>query len=140
MTKAEAQKRIIKLRGEINYHRHLYHVLDKQEISDAALDSLKHELHKLEQLYPELITPDSPTQRVAGAPAKEFKKVKHIKPVISIEDAFSLDEVKEWQERNVKLLKKNINDYYAVLKMDGLAVVLTFLTQKKEQEELKTEK
>lgn len=127
MTKAAAQKRIIKLRGEINYHRHLYHVLDRQEISDAALDSLKHELHKLEQLYPEFITPDSPTQRVAGAPAKEFKKVKHIKPVISIEDAFSLDEVKEWQERNAKLLKKTVNDYYAELKMDGLAVVLTYI-------------
>ncbi|MFC1802076.1 NAD-dependent DNA ligase LigA, partial [Patescibacteria group bacterium] len=69
--------RIKKLRETIDYHRHLYHVLDKQEISDEALDSLKDELYKLERKYPELVTPDSPTQRVAGEPLKEFKKIKH---------------------------------------------------------------
>ena len=75
MSKEEVKKRIAKLREEINHHRYLYHVLDRQEISDAALDSLKHELYKLEQQYPDLITPDSPTQRVGGKPLKEFKKV-----------------------------------------------------------------
>ncbi|MCX6779240.1 MAG: NAD-dependent DNA ligase LigA, partial [Candidatus Magasanikbacteria bacterium] len=66
MTHIEAKERIAKLRKEIERHRYLYHVLDKQEISDAALDSLKHELYKLEQEFPDLITPDSPTQRVGG--------------------------------------------------------------------------
>ena len=64
MKKEEAKKRIEKLKKEINHHRYLYHVLDKQEISDEALDSLKHELKKLEDEFPEFVTPDSPTQRV----------------------------------------------------------------------------
>ncbi len=123
----EAKERINKLREEINHHRYLYHVLDREEISDSALDSLKHELLLLEQKYPEFITSDSPTQRVAGSPIKEFKKIKHLKPVISIEDAFSLEEVKEWQERNEKLLKDKIYGYYGELKMDGLSIVLTYL-------------
>lgn len=74
MTKDEAKKRIEKLKKEINYHRYLYHVLDCQEISDAALDSLKHELFKLEQEFPKFITPDSPTQRVGGNPWINLKK------------------------------------------------------------------
>jgi len=74
MNKQQVKERIEKLRQEINHHRYLYHVLDKQEISDAALDSLKHELDELERKFPELITPDSPTQRVGGKPLDEFKK------------------------------------------------------------------
>ena len=75
--KKEIKQRIEKLKKTINHHRYLYHVLDKQEISDAALDSLKKELFDLEQEFPDLITADSPTQRVGGKPLKEFKKVKH---------------------------------------------------------------
>ncbi|MFA4936780.1 MAG: NAD-dependent DNA ligase LigA [Patescibacteria group bacterium] len=126
MTKNKAKVRIAKLRAEINHHRYLYHVLDQQEISDAALDSLKHELYKLEQAYPDLITADSPTQRVAGEPLAEFKKVRHSRSVISIEDAFSLEEIKDWQDRNEKLLEQKITGYYGELKMDGLAIVLTY--------------
>jgi NAD-dependent DNA ligase (contains BRCT domain type II) len=77
MDKHQAQQRINKLREVINHHSYLYHVLDKQEISDSALDSLKKELFDLEQLFPDLITADSPTQRVGGKPLKEFKKIKH---------------------------------------------------------------
>lgn len=126
MTKSEAKQRIVKLRAEINRHRYLYHVLDKPEISDAALDSLKHELVRLEQEFPEFVAPDSPTQRVGGEPLKEFKKVKHERPVISIEDAFSLDEVEEWQTRNEKALGERVRGYYGELKLDGLAMVLTY--------------
>jgi NAD-dependent DNA ligase (contains BRCT domain type II) len=74
MNKEEAKKRIEKLRKEIDHYRYLYHVLDKEEISAEALDSLKKELFDLEQQYPDLITPDSPTQRVGGKPLKELKK------------------------------------------------------------------
>src|SRR3989344_1262529 len=99
MTKSEAEKRIEKLREVINRHRYLYHVLDKQEISDAALDSLKKELFDLEQQFPELVTSDSPTQRVSGEPLKEFAKVRHLKPMLSFNDAFDDKDMKEWEKR-----------------------------------------
>ncbi len=126
MTKEEAKQRIEKLRKTINYHRYLYHVLDRQEISDAALDSLKHELYKLEQQFPELITPDSPTQRVGGRALAEFKKVEHREPMLSIEDVFSPEELDEWETRIKKLLPHDHLDYYAEIKMDGLAVSLVY--------------
>lgn len=126
MNRNEAKERIAKLRAEINRHRYLYHVLDRQEISDAALDSLKHELYKLEQQWPDLITPDSPTQRVGGKPLAKFNKVRHIRPILSIEDAFSLAEVEEWERRNQKILCEPTKGYYGELKMDGLAIVLTY--------------
>lgn len=126
MTREEVKKRIEKLREEINYHRYLYHVLDRQEISDAALDSLKHELFKLEQQFPEFITPDSPTQRVGGEPLPEFKKWRHEIPMLSMEDVFNPDELYEWKERIQKLLPHEIFDYYAEIKMDGLAVTLIY--------------
>lgn len=126
MTREEAKRRIEKLKEEINYHRYLYHVLDRQEISDAALDSLKHELFKLEQQFPEFITPDSPTQRVGGAPLPEFKKWRHEVPMLSIEDVFNPGELNEWKERIQKILPYEIFDYYAEIKMDGLAVTLIY--------------
>src|SRR3989338_11261450 len=129
MTKQEAKQRIEKLKKTINYHRHLYHVLDKQEISDAALDSLKKELFDLEQEHPDLITKDSPTQRVGGEPLKEFKKVRHPVRMLSFNDAFSKDDIKNWLERISKLLtpvEKSQIDFYAELKIDGLAIELTY--------------
>lgn len=126
MTKEEAKKRIKKLKDEINYHRYLYHVLDREEISDAALDSLKHELYNLEQQYPEFITSDSPTQRVGGEPLEEFEKVKHETPMLSIEDVFSPEELGDWQARVQKLLPHEKFDYYTEIKMDGLAVSLVY--------------
>jgi DNA ligase (NAD+) len=125
MLKDVAQKRILKLRNEINHHRYLYHVLDTQEISDAALDSLKHELYQLEQQFPDLITPDSPTQRVGGKALSKFKKVRHEVPMLSIEDVFSFAELEDWQTRISKLVAEPL-DYYAEIKMDGLAVSLVY--------------
>ena len=126
MNRALVEKRITKLRKEIEYHRHLYHVLDKQEISDGALDSLKHELFQLEKQYPGLITPDSPTQRVGGAPLKEFREVQRQTPMLSLEDVFSQDELVEWENRNRKLLSEGKYRYYCELKIDGLAMELRY--------------
>jgi DNA ligase (NAD+) len=129
MDKSEIKKRIEKLREVINRHRYLYHVLDRQEISDAALDSLKKELFDLEQQNPDLITPDSPTQRVGGKPLKEFKKIKHTQRMLSFNDAFSKEDMDDWQERFLKLLsegQKNKVDYYSELKIDGLAIELIY--------------
>jgi DNA ligase (NAD+) len=126
MNREEAKKRIEKLKAEVEHHRYLYHVLDRSEISDAALDSLKHELYKLEQEYPEFITPDSPTQRVGGEALEEFKKVVHETPMLSIEDVFEYKELEDWEERIKKLLPRGKFDYYTEVKMDGLAVALIY--------------
>jgi len=126
MTRAEAKKRIEKLKKLINYHRYLYHVLDRQEISDAALDSLKHELYKLEQKYPKFITPDSPTQRVAGKPLAGFQKVEHRTPMLSIEDIFSEEELRDWEDY-LKRLEPGIPlEYFVELKIDGFAISLLY--------------
>ena len=129
MNKQEAKNRIEKLREVINHHRYLYHVLDKQEISESALDSLKKELFDLETEFPDLITADSPTQRIGGKPLKEFTKVKHSQRMTSFNDAFSKEDMQDWQERFMKLLSeidmKKI-DYYAELKIDGLAIELIY--------------
>ncbi len=129
MDKQQAKQRIKKLRETVNHHRYLYHVLDKQEISDSALDSLKKELFDLEQQFPDLITPDSPTQRVAGKPLKEFKKIKHGQRMISFNDAFSKEDMEDWRTRFIKLVpenQKNQIDYYCELKIDGLAIELIY--------------
>lgn len=127
MDKFETKKRIEKLKKAINRHRYLYHVLDRPEISDAALDSLKHELKKLEDEFPELITSDSPTQRVGGAALKKFKKVRHGVPMLSLEDVFSPEEVEEWAKRNVKIEPDIKNSpLFAELKFDGLALSLIY--------------
>ncbi len=125
MTKKEAEKRIEKLRETINYHNYRYHVLDSPELSDAAFDSLKHELYKLEQDFPELITPDSPTQRVSGQPLDKFEKVRHRKPMLSLEDVFYKEELLSWQERIKKLVSGKM-DYFAEYKVDGFAVSLVY--------------
>jgi len=125
----QAQERIEKLKKTINYHRYLYHVLDKQEISEAALDSLKKELFDLEEKYPEFITLDSPTQRIGGKPLKEFKKVRHFKKMLSFNDAFSKKDMQDWLKRISKLLteqEKNQIDFYCELKIDGLAIELEY--------------
>ena len=126
MTKSEAKKRIEKLKKVIAHHRYLYHVLDKQEISPDALDSLKHELYLLEQKYPEFITPDSPTQRVGGKPLDKFEKVRHSVPMLSIEDIFSEDELRDWVEYLKKLAPGEKIDFFCELKIDGFAITLIY--------------
>ena len=129
MTKTEASQRIEKLRALINDYRYHYHVLDQSIMSEAAADTLKHELSQLESEFPELITPDSPTQRVAGKPLDKFEKVKHEKRMISLADVFSEEEIKDWLTRNEKLLTsddvKKI-DFFTDIKMDGLACAMHY--------------
>lgn len=126
MTRAEAAERIAKLREQINEYRYQYHVLDTSLMSEAAADSLKHELSQLEQEYPELITPDSPTQRVAGAPSTKFKAVPHQSPMLSLHDVFDEGEVVAWLERVKKLAPEFDGELYAEIKMDGLAAALVY--------------
>lgn len=128
----EAAARLQKLRDEINHHRYLSHVLNKEEISEAALDSLKHELTQLEEQYPDLITPDSPSQRVAGQPLDSFKKVQHRARMLSLNDVFAYEELQQWQERISKLLDTEQQHllaetgYYAEVKLDGFAISLIY--------------
>lgn len=126
MVNEEVQKRIAKLRETINYHRYLYHVLDKEEISPAALDSLKHELFLLEQKFPQYITPDSPTQRVEGKVLDKFAKVEHKVRMISLNDVFSFEELADWEKRLKKIIPNFASQYYAEVKMDGLAISLIY--------------
>ncbi|MFZ2390212.1 MAG: NAD-dependent DNA ligase LigA [Minisyncoccales bacterium] len=126
MNKNEAQKRIEKLKDLINHHRYLYHVLNKEEISESALDSLKKELFDLEQSFPEFITPDSPTQRVGGKSLNAFKKVEHQETMRSLNDAFSREDMDNWENRNKKLLSGEKIEYYCEPKLDGLAIELIY--------------
>lgn len=132
ISKNSVKERIEKLKKEINRYRYLYHVLDRSEISDEALDALKKELFDLEQAYPEFVTPDSPTQRVGGKPLKEFKKVRHEVPMLSFNDAFSKEDMRDWLERTKNYLsqksivKNQLSDFYCELKIDGLAIELVY--------------
>jgi DNA ligase (NAD+) len=127
MTKTEAESRILKLRELINDYRYHYHVLDESIMSESAADSLKHELTLLEEKFPELITPDSPTQRVAGRPLDKFNKVTHQTRMISLADVFSEAEVREWVARNYKLVPvKTQLTFFTDIKMDGLAMSLHY--------------
>ena len=127
MNKIDVEKRIAKLRELINDYRYHYHVLDESTMSEAAADSLKHELSMLEAEYPDLITLDSPTQRVAGKPLDKFTKVKHEKRMISLADVFSEEEVRDWITRNEKLIPGGkIDEFFTDIKMDGLACSLKY--------------
>lgn len=126
----EIVERVEKLRKTIDRHRYLYHVLDQSEISPEALDSLKHELSDLEDKYPSLITLDSPTQRVAGTPLPEFKKIRHEVPQWSFNDAFGPEELREFDARVKRFLHSAGSDtsptYTCELKIDGLKVVFEY--------------
>ena len=126
MTKAEAKERVEKLKSLIQKHRYLYHVKDTQEISDEAFDTLKHELFALEQQFPDLITPDSPTQRVGGEPLAKFHKVPHSSPMLSIEDIFKEEEFGSWEEYLERLSDKKNLEYFGEVKIDGFAVSLKY--------------
>ncbi|MEK7622041.1 MAG: NAD-dependent DNA ligase LigA [Patescibacteria group bacterium] len=133
--KIQASERIEKLRRVIDHHRYLYHVLDQEEISAAALDSLKHELAELEKRFPELVTSDSPTQRVAGAPLPGFRKVTHQVTQWSFNDVFTPEELREFDARVARTVLKDgaprtvlatPPTYTAELKIDGFKIVLTY--------------
>ena len=118
--------RINKLRELINDYRYHYHVLDESTMSEAAADSLKHELSQLEDKYPELITADSPTQRVAGEALPGFTQVRHSARMISLNDVFSPEEVADWIDRTQKLANESNLEFFVDIKMDGLACALIY--------------
>lgn len=127
MNKKVAEERISKLRLLIQDYRYNYHVLDTSIMSEAAADSLKHELAQLETQYPDLITPDSPTQRVAGKALEKFTKVEHVVPMISLTDVFNEEEVTAWVKRTEKLAPQAKLEYFCDIKMDGLACSLLYI-------------
>src|SRR5437868_1171206 len=97
--RAEAQLRVDELRSLIRHHDYRYHVLDQPEIADAEYDALVRELQDLERRFPELLTPDSPTQRVGGRPSELFAPVRHLTPMMSLDNAFSREELDAWSKR-----------------------------------------
>ncbi|MGA7340432.1 MAG: NAD-dependent DNA ligase LigA [Terracidiphilus sp.] len=128
MTEPDAAQKIEKLRNELRHHEHLYYVLDAPEISDAEYDARMNELKRLEAAHPELLTPDSPTQRVGGKPAEGFRKASHSRPMLSLDNAYSAEELADW-DRRVRELAGNLPvEYTAELKLDGLSVALRYET------------
>src|SRR3989344_271799 len=130
MIPKDVRTRYDKLKETINHYRRLYHVYDKEEISQAALDSLKHELTEIETNYPAIVAPDSPSERVAGKPLPGFKKVRHKVAQWSFNDAFTPDEIRDFDARVRKLLQSEgvqaVPSYICELKIDGLKIVLTY--------------
>ena len=120
------RERIESLRREIRYHNRKYYVEDSPEISDYEYDQLMKELESLEAQYPDLITPDSPTQRVGGEPAEEFATVEHRVAMLSLDNTYSPEELPEFDERVRKLLPGQEIEYVAELKLDGLGVALIY--------------
>lgn len=127
LNKPQAQERINNLKELINDYRYHYHVLNESILSEEAADSLKHELTELENEYSELLTPDSPSQRIAGEPLPGFKQVEHSSRMLSLNDAFDEAETKAWAERIKKLLPDSAEiEYFIDIKMDGLACAIVY--------------
>ncbi len=126
MTERDAAKKIDKLRDELRRHEHLYYVLDAPEISDQEYDALMNELKRLEAAHPELLTADSPTQRVGGKPAEGFRKARHSRPMLSLDNAYSAEELVGWDGRVRELAGDLPVEYTAELKLDGLSVALSY--------------
>jgi len=127
MVPEEVRRRVEELRREIHYHNYRYYVLASPVISDAQYDALMRELRELEERYPELVTPDSPTRRVGAPPAEEFARVRHPAPILSLDNAFGPDEARAWLERISRLLPPDTRlDFVVEPKIDGLSVVLHY--------------
>jgi len=122
----EAKLRVEELRSQIAYHDYRYYVLDSPEISDAEYDELMRELRRLEEQYPALITPDSPTQRVSGQPVEAFGIVEHRVPLLSLANAFNEEELQAWHRRAANLVENERFDMVCEPKIDGLAVALVY--------------
>jgi DNA ligase (NAD+) len=122
----DVEQEIAKLRDKIRYHEHRYYVLDDPEISDFEFDKLLARLKELELQHPKLITPDSPTQRVGGSPAAELPKVRHSAPMLSLDNTYSVDELRDFDRRVRELAGRNQVEYVAELKLDGLSMALTY--------------
>lgn len=126
MTKTEAKNRIEKLRTELEFHNRKYYLEAKPVVSDVEFDRLMHELIELEREFPDFKTPDSPTQRVGGAPLKEFKTVRHTIPMLSMDNTYSYDELREFDERVKKGLGQKEVEYFTEEKIDGVSISLTY--------------
>ncbi len=126
MPSTSPQTEIIKLREQLNQHSYRYYVLDDPEITDAEYDRLFRKLQALEEKFPELITPDSPTQRVGAAPLEEFETVTHTIPMVSLDNAFDDGEVRDFDQRLRKLLELDEIEYTVEPKLDGTAVELVY--------------
>jgi DNA ligase (NAD+) len=124
--RAEAKVRVEELREQINHHSYRYHVLDDPEVSDAEYDELVNDLRRLEDAFPELITPDSPTQLVGAAPTDLFAPVQHRAPMLSLDNAFSFAELGAWSERVARGLDGPADGFVCELKIDGVACALTY--------------
>jgi len=122
----DLQKDVAKLRDEIRYHEHRYYVLDDPEISDFEFDKLMRRLQEMEQAHPELVTPDSPTQRVGGAVSGELPKVRHLVPMMSLDNTYSVDDLRDFDRRVRELSGRSEVEYVAELKLDGLSMSLVY--------------
>src|SRR5436190_6543271 len=120
------KSQIESLREEIREHQHRYYVLSQPTISDYDFDQLLRQLEKLESENPELITPDSPTQRVGGIAESGFPTHEFSQPMLSLDNAYSAEELREWHERVLSLSKRESVDYVAELKIDGLSIALLY--------------
>jgi len=122
----DIERELDDLREEIRRHEHLYYVLDAPEISDAEFDRMMQDLKKLEAAHPELITPDSPTQRVGGKPREGFVKVQHSRPMLSLDNAFNEQELRNWERRVRELAGTDTIEYVCEFKMDGMSLALGY--------------
>ena len=126
MSSSPIEKKIEALREKIRHHEYRYYVLDDPEISDADFDALMNELKRLEAEHPELITPDSPTQRVGGKPREGFIKAKHSSPMLSLDNAYSEEELRDLERRVHELSGRTDLEYMCELKLDGMSLALVY--------------
>jgi DNA ligase (NAD+) len=126
MSSSAIEKKIESLREKIRHHEYRYYVLDSPEISDAEFDALMNELKRLEADHPQLIKPDSPTQRVGGKPREGFVKAKHSSPMLSLDNAYSEEELRDWERRVHELSGRTDVEYMCELKLDGMSLALVF--------------
>jgi DNA ligase (NAD+) len=122
----DAGRKIESLRDKIRHHEHLYYVLDSPEISDAEFDGLMRQLKELESEHPALVTPDSPTQRVGGKPREGFVKVRHSTPMLSLDNTYNEEELRDWERRVHELTGRSEVDYVCELKLDGMSLALVY--------------
>src|ERR1700761_1112072 len=123
---AQAEKRIDELREQLRHHEYQYHVLDSPEISDAEYDSLMRELRMLEARHPHLVTPDSPSQRVGGKPKDGFAKVEHSRPMLSLDNVNSEEELADWERRVRSMVGSADVSFVCELKVDGVSLALQY--------------
>jgi DNA ligase (NAD+) len=126
MSSPAIQKKIEALREKIRHHEYRYYVLDDPETTDADFDKLMNELKRLEAEHPKLVTPDSPTQRVGGKPREGFVKAKHSSPMLSLDNAYSEEELRDWERRVHELTGRTDIEYFCELKLDGMSLALVY--------------